>query len=195
MKQSWIITVQWEKFFQIVALCGEAGEFRHRTIMLRQLRVFYRPAGDVRVATREHGRAPDVAQPAERKRWFQANAAAPPRDFFFGFAVGKIGAENQFKRHARGIGGHAAFQRGKLARIPRVGFGGGAFTDDPGAVRLEFKSGVEHEHAGPAREEGLRARDARRAGTDDTVHGGQWKHSATGLQALLAVFFSPTGLK
>ena len=41
------------------------------------------------------------------------------------------------------------------------------------AVGFEFDSGVEHEHARAAREERLRARDARRAGTDDAVHGGQ----------------------
>lgn len=61
----------------------------------------------------------------------------------------------------------------------------GALAYDLGVAGFKLEAGVEHEHAGAAREEGLRAGDARRAGTDDAVHiliyrkttDGQWKHS------------------
>ena len=53
---------------------------------------------------------------------------------------------------------------------PCPGFGGGHPADDPGALRLQFQSGVQHQHIRAAGEQRLGAGDACRTGTDDTVH-------------------------
>jgi hypothetical protein len=42
--------------------------------------------------------------------------------------------------------------------------------DDIVALRLQIKSGVQHEHVRAAREQRPGAGGARRSGTDDTVH-------------------------
>ncbi len=119
LKRPRMFTMQGKQFFKVVAVGGEAGEFRHGAVMLRQFFIFYRPVGYVRIAMRQHGRAPDVAQAAEGERRFQTGAVVPPGNFFLGFAIRKIRAKDQFDRHAFRIGGHVAFQRGDLGWIPR----------------------------------------------------------------------------
>jgi len=101
----------------------------------------------------QHGRAPGVAQTAERQRRVQADAVALPGNLLFSFAIGKIRSEEQFERNAFGVGVHAAFQRGEVAISPRRRFGVGQLAGQPGAVGLQFQSGVEHEHLPAACEE------------------------------------------
>ena len=65
------------------------------------------------------------------------------------------------------------FNVGDLFWIPRGRFCFGELADDFCPRWFEFDSGVEHEHVRAAREERFGAGDARRAGTDDAVHGAE----------------------
>ena len=132
--------------------------------------VFYRPIDNVIIAMRQHGRAPDIAQASEGKRWFQTRVTAAPGNFFTCLAVWKIRTENQLQFHAPGIRSQPAFQHGQLFGSPLGRFDARALADNPRAVRFKFQTGIQHEHASTAREQGLRARDARRAGTNNAVH-------------------------
>ena len=88
-----------------------------------------------------------------------AHAVSAPRNFFLRFAVGEIRAENQLQWNARRVGVQAAFQSGRLHRVPRGGLG------------------VEHMDVRAAREQRFGAGDARRAGTDDAVHISEFQSS------------------
>jgi len=114
-----------------------------------------------------------------------------PWSLRFGFAIRKIGAENKFERHALGAGDHAFLQSGNLPGLPLRWLGGGQLTDDLGAFGFQFKSGIQHQHVRAAGEQRPGAGDARRTGTDDTVHNfslpgnavAEWKQNLVRVQA------------
>ena len=126
-----------------------------------------RPIGNIGITIRQHGGAPNVAQPTERQGRPHIGAVALPGNQRLGFPVGKVRTEKHLERH---IPGHIALQRCHVTGRPVGRLASLKLADNPGAVGFEFQSRVEHEHLGAARQQRFGAGDARRAGTDDTMH-------------------------
>jgi hypothetical protein len=62
-----LVAMQRKNSLKIVALSREAGKCGDGAVMRCQRRMADRPAGDVRLTMRQHGRAPDVTQAAQRE--------------------------------------------------------------------------------------------------------------------------------